>query len=152
MEFFVPSPKRTKINYGIFLHGILSKIRTKDDVQLAIATALRQGTIDQHELAEVEESINWIVNIDVLHSCFDLRSTLKMEATLFTSDGLERRIDRVAMQGNHIWVIDYKTGVPTTKDEAQVKEYLHLLKAMGWHTLTGYLVYVEQKKWVEVTL
>jgi CRISPR/Cas system-associated exonuclease Cas4 (RecB family) len=40
--------------------------------------------------------------------------------------------------------------VPSSKDEAQVKDYIMLLEQMGWKKVTGYLVYFEERKWMEV--
>jgi ATP-dependent exoDNAse (exonuclease V) beta subunit len=150
MEFFSPSQKREKINYGIFLHALLSQIRTKQDVTMVITNAMLNGTINEREKWELEELINWVVDLPVLQPCFDAGSTSKTEASLFTTDGSERRIDRVVMKGDQVWVVDYKTGVPSAKDEAQVKDYLVLLGQMGWKRATGYLVYFEERKWVEV--
>ena len=74
-----------------------------------------------------------------------------MEATLLTPDG-ERRIDRIAIQDKRAWILDYKTGDPSPNDEAQVKDYMQLLIAMGKEEVIGYLVYVNEKRCVEVTI
>ena len=56
------------------------------------------------------------------------------------------------MMGTNAYVVDYKTGERTAKDVAQVKEYMQLLQGMGWKTVIGYLVYVQDKECVEVTI
>jgi ATP-dependent exoDNAse (exonuclease V) beta subunit len=150
MEFFSPTQKREKINYGIFVHALLSQIRTKQDVSKVITKAMLNGTISEREKWDLEELINWVVDLPVLQPSFDVESTCKMEASLFTTDGSEQRMDRVAMRGDLVWVVDYKTGVPSPKDEAQVKDYIMLLEQMGWKKVTGYLVYFEERKWMEV--
>lgn len=150
MEFFSPTQKREKINYGIFVHALLSQIRTKQDVSKVITKAMLNGTINEREKWDLEELINWVVDLPVLQPSFDVASTCKMEASLFTTVGSERRMDRVAMRGDLVWVVDYKTGVPSSKDEAQVKDYIMLLEQMGWKKVTGYLVYFEERKWMEV--
>jgi ATP-dependent helicase/nuclease subunit A len=152
MEFFTPNEKREKINYGIFLHAILSKIRTKEDVAPAMQRAIQQGVINESERSKLEELVQWVVNIPALQPCFDSQAHCKMEATLLTANGFERRIDRVAMIGTSAYVVDYKTGDRTSTDVAQVKEYMQLLMGMGSKNVSGYLVYVQEKKCVEVTL
>ncbi len=151
MEFFSPNEKREKINYGIFLHAILSKVRTKEDVTPAMQRAIQQGVINESERSELEELVQWVVNLPELQPCFDLQAQCKMEATLLTTTGFEKRIDRVALLGTNAYVVDYKTGERTGKDVAQVKEYMQLLSGMGWKSVKGYLVYVQEKKCVEVT-
>jgi CRISPR/Cas system-associated exonuclease Cas4 (RecB family) len=150
MDFFAPSQKRKKINYGIFLHAILSQIRTKSDVPSVMANAQLSGVIGEHEKLEVEELVHWVVSIPVLQACFDAASACKMEASLFTTDGSERRMDRVVTQGDQVWVVDYKTGSRSPKDEPQVKEYLRLLNEMGQKQATGYLIYIQEREWVEI--
>ncbi len=151
MEFFTPNEKREKINYGIFLHAILSKVRTKEDVTPAMQRAIQQGVINESERSELEELVQWVVNLAELQPCFDPQAQCKMEATLLTTTGFEKRIDRVALLGTNAYVVDYKTGERTSKDVAQVKEYMQLLGGMGWKSVKGYLVYVQEKKCVEVT-
>lgn len=150
MEFFALTQKQKKISYGIYLHALLAQLKSRKDVSTVIANARVSGAISESEKLELEELINWVVDLPVLQHCFDGSSTCKMEASLFTTEGLERRIDRVSIQGDQVWVVDYKTGVPSPKDEAQVKDYVMLLNQMGWRKVTGYLVYFEERKWVEV--
>jgi len=152
MEFFEPTQQRKKINFGIFVHGILSKVRIAGDVVVAIENVFRSGELSGAEIIEVSELIQWVVNYPQLEACFSSLSVCKMEAILFTTDGAERRIDRVATQGNRTWVLDYKTGVATAKDEEQVKDYMKLLKAMGKQEVVGYLAYVHEKRCVEVKI
>jgi len=152
MEFFEPTQQRKKINFGIFVHGILSKVRIAGDVVVAIENVFRSGELSGAEIIEVSELIQWVVNYPQLEACFSSLSVCKMEAVLFTTDGAERRIDRVATQGNRTWVLDYKTGVATAKDEEQVKDYMKLLKAMGKQEVVGYLAYVHEKRCVEVKI
>ncbi|MCX8492251.1 MAG: Dna2/Cas4 domain-containing protein, partial [Cyclobacteriaceae bacterium] len=150
MEFFSPTQKKSKINYGMFLHALLSQLRTKKDVFTVIANARLSGAINENEKLELEELINWVVDLPVLQPCFDVNSICKMESSLFTTDGLEKRIDRVSIQGDQVWVVDYKTGLRSPKDNAQIKDYITILNQMGWQKVTGYLVYFEERKWVKV--
>lgn len=150
MEFFRPLPQRKKINYGIFLHAILSRICVKEDIERAINHAIKTGMIAEVEKDEITEMISWVVYLPQLQPCFDEKSVCKMEASLFTTDGTERRIDRVSFQKEKAWVVDYKTGDAKPKDEAQVKEYLNLLLAFGMQEVVGFLVYVQDRNCIEV--
>jgi ATP-dependent exoDNAse (exonuclease V) beta subunit len=151
MEFFQPTQQRKKINYGIFLHSILSKIRVPQDAALAIEHACQSGEIAETEREEIADLIQWTVNHPELSPLFSAQSICKMEAVLLTPVG-EKRIDRIAMHDKQAWILDYKTGDPSPKDEEQVSEYMQLLKAMGKAEVTGYLVYVHEKRCVEVTI
>ena len=54
-----------------------------------------------------------------------------------------RRPDRVIFYPNdgHIEVIDYKSGEERTAHHRQVREYMSLLRQMGYTNITGYLCY-----------
>jgi ATP-dependent helicase/nuclease subunit A len=152
MEFFNPLAHRKKINYGIFLHAILSKIRVKEDLDGAINNSIRLGVISELERSEVREIIAWLLEYPALQACFDPSANIKTETSLFTTDGSERRMDRVVTRENKAWVIDYKTGEPNERDQLQVREYLKLLTDMKWNGVTGFLVYLQERKCVEVKL
>jgi CRISPR/Cas system-associated exonuclease Cas4 (RecB family) len=70
--------------------------------------------------------------------------------SLFSANGEEKRIDRVAIKDQQAWVLDYKTGSEYSKDRDQVKEYMVLLSRMGYQVKNGYLVYVNEKRIEEV--
>jgi ATP-dependent helicase/nuclease subunit A len=150
MEFFRPTQKRNKINYGIFIHAFLSQIYVKTDAEKAFDNALRSGIISLAELVEIKKVINWLINHPQLQLSFDPSAVSKMEVSLFAMDGAGRRMDRVSIKGKEAWIVDYKTGLVSSKDESQVMEYKKLLRQMGYEPVTGFLVYLEEQKVVEV--
>jgi ATP-dependent helicase/nuclease subunit A len=150
MEFFQPTQKRNKINYGIFIHAILSQIYVKADAEKAFDNALRSGMISLAELVEIKKVINWLIDHPQLQPSFDSSAVSKMEVSLFAKDGTGRRMDRVSIKGKEAWIVDYKTGLVSAKDESQVREYKSLLRQMGYGPVTGFLAYLEEQKVVEV--
>ncbi len=152
MEFFQPTQQRKKVNHGIFLHSIFSQVRMAEDVPEAIDRAYKTGRIMDGEIKEITELVQWVVNHPQLTFYFSPESICKMESGLLGTDGRERRVDRVAMRGKYAWVLDYKTGDASAKDEEQVKDYMNLLKLMGKEDVKGYLVYVHEKRCVEVNM
>ncbi len=150
MEFFQPTEKRNKINYGIFVHAILSKIYVKTDVENAFDNALKTGVISLAEKADVKKIIDWLIDHPQLQPCYDVLAVSKMEVSLFATNGTERRIDRVSAKDKHAWIVDYKTGVVSSQDEPQVKEYMAMLRSMGYESVTGFLAYLQERKVVEV--
>ncbi|MCD9015402.1 UvrD-helicase domain-containing protein [Fulvivirgaceae bacterium QH1ED-6-2] len=149
-EFFEETEKRRKINYGIFLHTLMSRVRTADDITAVAGQALREGLLAEDELELVADAMRWIVSSPVLQPAFAADATLKTEAALIMPDGSERRIDRVTLHDNKAFVVDYKTGKPKEDDRRQVQEYLQILQAMGVEDTTGFLVYVHEKRCEEV--
>jgi len=148
-DFFTPSEKREKINHGIFLHTLMSRIKVKNDMQAVIEQAVLEGVIRADEKEGIAETVQWIVTQPELQAAFDGSAKIKNEVSLLIPGG-ERRIDRIAIHDNRAIVVDYKTGTPTTHDEQQVTEYKQYLLAMGLEKVNAFLVYVNTRKCVEV--
>ncbi|NVK66254.1 MAG: PD-(D/E)XK nuclease family protein, partial [Flavobacteriales bacterium] len=51
------------------------------------------------------------------------------------------RPDRVILKDNSTVIIDYKTGIPSAKDEKQVSEYAAVLQEMGYPNVEAHLFY-----------
>ncbi len=149
-DFFTVTEKRKKINEGIFLHTLLSRIHVAKDLTSSIDQAIVEGLIRENEKQSITETIQWIINHPSLQLSFTESATLKTEASLLLPDGTEKRIDRLTIKDGHALLIDYKTGVPTKKDQEQVENYIHIFKSMGMNSVTGYLVYVNERTCIEV--
>jgi CRISPR/Cas system-associated exonuclease Cas4 (RecB family) len=119
-------------------------------VEKVIDNALAAGLFHESERSVVTETIQWIVCHPILKISFDDGWMVKTEASLLVPNENERRIDRFAKKGNHVILIDYKTGNPTTQDQVQVKEYLKLLERMQYEQPKGFLVYVNERECMEV--
>lgn len=149
-EFFRQTEQRQKINYGIFIHALMARVRTAADVATVMEQALREGMIHPDECASVEEAVRWIVAHPMLTMGFQDIGTLKTEASLIMPDGSERRIDRIVLDEGQALLMDYKTGAPAPADHTQVKEYLAILSSMGVSGARGFLVYIDERQCVEV--
>ncbi|HOX82530.1 MAG TPA: UvrD-helicase domain-containing protein [Chryseolinea sp.] len=149
-DFFTISEKRKKINEGIFLHTLLSRIHVAEDSAHVIHQAIDEGLIRESEKQSIIETVQWIINHPSLHVSFSEGSTLKAEAALLLPDGSEKRIDRLTIKDGHAILIDYKTGIPSKKDEEQIKNYIHILKSMNMNSIKGFLVYVNERKCNEI--
>jgi ATP-dependent helicase/nuclease subunit A len=149
-DFFTISEKRKKINEGIFLHTLLSRIHIAEDAERIINQAIDEGLIRESEKQSITETVQWIINHPSLYISFTKNSTLKAEASLLLPDGSEKRIDRLTIKDGHAILIDYKTGIPSRKDEDQVKNYMHILKSMNMNSICGFLVYVNERNCIEV--
>ncbi len=150
-EFFQVSKQREKINFGVFLHALMARIRTKADAANVLHESLQEGLIRQDELEPVTEMVQWIINHEKLQDSFQHDVLVKMEASLLLPKGTEKRIDRLSVRNNEVILIDYKTGEPVAKDQEQVREYLSLLRSMNqYEKVVGYLVYVHTQMCIEL--
>ncbi|MDR2928906.1 MAG: UvrD-helicase domain-containing protein [Cytophagaceae bacterium] len=132
------SEKRT---YGKIMHRLFENIVTATDVEPALKELRNKGIItpdEQHELMLVTTGR---LNHPDVKKWFDGSYTVKTEASIISAD--EKRPDRVMFSTNEVIVADYKFGnTKSAHHHRQVREYIRLLKAMGYTNVTGYLWYV----------
>ena len=61
-----------------------------------------------------------------------------------------RRPDRVMMKDGQVVVVDFKFGKPQPSYNNQIKEYMMLLREMGYTNVRGYLWYVFNNELEEI--
>ncbi|MFM7855664.1 MAG: Dna2/Cas4 domain-containing protein, partial [Flammeovirgaceae bacterium] len=149
-DYFQVSDKRKKINQGILLHSVLSKIRYPQEWPHVLQAQLLAGFVSADELVQWKDIVDWMINEPLLSFCFSKEATHKTEVSIFTKEGYEKRIDRISMLEKKVCVLDYKTGEETAHDGQQVREYCELLREMGFTTISGVLVYLNEKRVVQL--
>lgn len=143
--------ERTKqINYGKFMHEVLSKIYTVDDVEPELKKLLTEGIISSNELNELKNKLITVIEFDDVKEWFTSDWEVKNESSIITSSGDIRIPDRVLIKDNKAVVIDFKFGEENEKYKEQVSEYMKYLKEMKYENVSGWLYYVERKKVVGV--
>lgn len=151
-EFFKEAvdEKRNKINYGVHLHSILSKIKYRGDAGSAIETLVLEGQISRDEKPAVEEHIEKLLNHPVVDGWFSNNWTVRTEAPILLPGGLFSRIDRLIIKDDEAIIIDFKTGEKTKADQKQVMEYIDILKKMNFTKVSGYLLYTKDTEIVSL--
>ena len=136
--------------YGILVHYILSKIKTKEDVESVILNAVLAGDITEEESHKMKAEIQQLVSIQSIAPYFDKGVTIKNELEILTSTGEVLRPDRVVIANNHAVVIDYKTGKKNAqKYHAQMQDYEFALLSLGYMSVKKVLLYIQEQE-VEV--
>ena len=104
----------------------------------------RQQGIEQHgEMARVEVDPELELRSGGRH-WFDGSFRVLNEAAIVTADGEIYRPDRVLISptGDRVVVIDYKFGAPHSAHHRQVRNYVSLMREMGYPAVEGWLWYV----------
>jgi ATP-dependent exoDNAse (exonuclease V) beta subunit len=143
------SEQRQKINFGIYLHSALSQVKHAEDIPRAIAKMESEGTINQQEKESVLQGLSMLLENPQVADWFSDRWEVRNETHALLPGGVEFRIDRLLIKGNHAIVIDFKTGTPSRSDQKQILEYCNMLNQMGF-TTEGYLLYLREGEIVNV--
>ena len=131
------------IEYGNIVHEILSFVKTKMDVELAITKAIENGLITINQKKTVFETVQQIVNHKELHSFFADGNTVLNEQTIIQKEGKTIKPDRmVVLKNKEVLLLDYKTGVHNVKYQQQIADYQTAIEEMGYKVVKKALVYI----------
>jgi ATP-dependent exoDNAse (exonuclease V) beta subunit len=131
------------IEYGNILHEILSFIKTKDDIDLALTKAIENGLIVSSQKEDVLKTIYEIVNHQDLSLFFSNEHKILNEKTIIQKEGNLVIPDRMVLTKlNEIYLLDYKTGSHQTKYQLQLENYQKAIEKMGFKVTKKALVYI----------
>ncbi len=131
-----------KINRGVLIHELLSRLGNASDVERCIQSAHLNGIISSPETDEYKSILENIVNDEAVKEWFGGAGVVMAETEVLTKDGKILRPDRVVVNGNDAVIIDYKTGKERKEDEEQLGEYESVLKEMGYGNIRKFLLYI----------
>ena len=134
------------IEYGNVVHEILSFVKTKSDIDLAITKAIESGLINYNQKDLVFQTIQEIVNHTELSVCFTEGNEILNEQTIIQKQGKTIKPDRMVLTRNkEVFLLDYKTGTHNPKYELQLDNYQNAIELMGYKVVKKALVYVGSK-------
>ncbi len=131
------------IEYGNVIHEILSFVKTKNDVDLAITEAVENGLIVPAQQGVVRHTILEIIEHDSLKNHFAEGNQVLNEQTIIQKEGRIIKPDRMVVTGNNtVFLLDYKTGVLSPKYNLQLENYQKAIEEMGYRVVEKALVYI----------
>lgn len=131
------------IEFGNVLHEILSFIKTKTDMDLALIKALENGLIVPAQKEEVEKTLNEIITHKDLESFFTDEYQVLNEKTIIQKEGNIVKPDRIAIsKEKEVFLLDYKTGQHLPKHKSQLEQYQKAIESMGYKVAKKTLVYI----------
>jgi ATP-dependent exoDNAse (exonuclease V) beta subunit len=135
--------QQNAIEYGNTIHEILSFIKTKIDIDLAITKAIENGLITIKQKPMVVQTISEIVNHPELTDYFRESNTILNEQTIIQKEGNTIIPDRmVVTKNNEVLLLDYKTGAHQDKYQLQVDQYQAAIEKMGFKVVKKALIYI----------
>jgi ATP-dependent helicase/nuclease subunit A len=146
----IDSDQREKINYGIHMHTVLSRMKYADNVKNTLDEILFEGLITDVDVQPLNDQLSRLLSIPQVSSWFSSEWTVRTEVPILLPNGEEARIDRLIYRDKKAIVIDFKTGIPKKRDSQQVLEYITILRQMNFADVEGYLLYLRDTEVVEV--
>jgi ATP-dependent helicase/nuclease subunit A len=148
---FLEGSKERGINSGKFIHEILQSIEDTNELEGAIERAVREGKLNSRESSEIRQEIMEFLGLEQVKYWFSGEWKVLKEKDIITSEGQLRRPDRIMIKGSEIVIIDYKTGQSKLKaHEKQMRDYIGLIRKMGYKDVTGCLCYIRLKEIIQI--
>lgn len=113
--------RNEKVRTGIFTHEILSKINTVKDVEKVLQYYLLEGIITHAEKNEIAQNITHVIT--KFDQYFKENQEVLNEREMFI-DGKTYRPDRMVKMEEAWYIIDFKTGTPSEKDQQKYQKQL----------------------------
>jgi ATP-dependent helicase/nuclease subunit A len=151
-EFFEDniSEKRSKINRGILIHTVLSRIEYKADAEERLTEFFLEHALPDEDIEAVRKDVYAVLDHPVMSGWFMKEWEIKAEALVLLPGGNQKRIDRIMLGKKRTVIVDYKTGERKPADRDQVETYARVLTQMGYPNVQAYLVYLKDMKVDEV--
>ncbi len=141
---------RTRINYGIHMHEVLSRMRYGSDMEGKLREIVIDGLITEDEAGLIRKQLDDLFRIHEVANWFSEEWIVKTEVPVLIPGGGENRLDRLIYRDKQAVVIDFKTGEPRKADNNQVLAYIDILRQMNFTDIRGYLLYLRNNDVVEV--
>lgn len=141
--------RQSYINTGNILHKLFASIHDYTEVDDAISKMEFDGILYDRPMtrAQLKELIDKALSDPQIHEWFSPKWRVYNECSMLYYDPNEQRVreqrpDRIIYDGKKMIVIDFKTGREQERHKSQVKNYISLLKEIGYHDVEGYLWYI----------
>lgn len=131
----------TEQRFGNQFHLAMAAIENQATISLTLAELVKSGDIEHTFLPDIEKKINAIYAISEFNELFHDANEILNEQSIIIDETSIKRPDRIILKNHETIVLDYKTGIPTKKDEKQVREYVKTLQQMNMPSVKGYLFY-----------
>jgi len=149
-NFFDQPAKHEKVNYGIHIHTVLSRISYATEIPQTLDRLRLEGLITREEQTDLDQRLTELLTNPQIASWFDTTWTVRTEIPILIPGGSESRIDRLLLNGKQAVVVDFKTGEPARADQKQVQEYMETLRKMNFVDVEGFLLYIKTSEVVSI--
>ncbi|MDG1331143.1 MAG: UvrD-helicase domain-containing protein [Crocinitomicaceae bacterium] len=131
-----------EMQFGIQFHLLISRIQKEDDIASEVEVGIKSGDVSVEFKDSLIEKLHDLFNQKEYRALFDDAVSVLSEQEFIVSEEKTLRPDRIILKKDSTLIVDYKTGIPNTKDEKQVMEYALVLGEMKYPNVEGYLFYV----------
>jgi ATP-dependent exoDNAse (exonuclease V) beta subunit len=136
-----PNQLSSEQRFGNQFHTAMAAIESPTSIKSTLNALAKAGELEASFLPKLEEKINAIYAISSFNELFKGSHEILNEQSIIIDETNLKRPDRIILKNDETIVLDYKTGIPSAKDEKQVREYVKTLQQMDMPSVKGYIFY-----------
>ena len=130
-----------EMQFGLEFHKLAASIHAENQIKPALEKGIAEGSIS---------SLNEIRLASELHKLFEnteytamLQDAIRIlsEQEIISDKGELQRPDKIILKESETILIDFKTGVPKSADEKQIRKYHNTLQEMGYSAVKACIFY-----------
>ncbi|MFI3306400.1 MAG: UvrD-helicase domain-containing protein [Rikenellaceae bacterium] len=134
---------------GILMHRAFEQSTSRQEILQRVETMLSNGHINENEHRTLVDAIGESLSHPLAQEWFDTEwESVRNESEIIRPNSeSSRRPDRVMIRGSRAVVVDYKFGeLQSEKNRRQMRQYVSLLREMGYSEVEGYVWYVRSNE------
>jgi ATP-dependent exoDNAse (exonuclease V) beta subunit len=133
----------SETDWGKKVHHFFALLKSKKDLDRLTTSNLKLQDITKEEFKELKAMGIEVMRHHLLSQHFDQGNQVFCEKEFYDNNAKVFRPDRIVFYPYHIYILDYKTGKHTIKNEEQIHYYMHNLNRLFKKKTIGLLVYLE---------
>ena len=132
-------------DFGVLIHDLLGAIKRSLQLEWVVSEAMVSGRISKDSEEKIIHLLRDVITQPKLEQAFAEESEVWIEQDILLPNGKTLRPDRVCLVAGKAIVIDFKTGLPTEKDQEQIRNYAAVITTMGYEIEAMHLVYIQEE-------
>lgn len=130
-----------EMHFGRSFHLLVSRLERKEDIQTQIQAAVDSGEITDSETAVLSKSLILLFENEEYVGLFQDSIQILNEQEILVDAAHFIRLDKLILYKDRTVLLDFKTGLPGSKDVNQVEKYVRILNQMEYPNVSAYLYY-----------
>ncbi len=130
-----------EVQFGLQFHLLMSRIDDLDQIEKELTSTIDGGEVAKSNESRLRTKLNDLFKRDDYLNLFSGDHEILSEQAIILNSKEVIRPDKIIVKQNETILLDFKTGIPSAKDEKQINQYKSTLESMGYPNVSSYLFY-----------
>ena len=130
-----------EMQFGNQFHLLVSVIDNFGEIESNIDKLIQKGEVSNANKTRLIEKLEQLYSRPDYQQLLNGKTDVLNEESIIVDASTIIRPDKIILKENETIVVDYKTGIPSKKDEKQILNYKNTLEIMGYPKPSCYLYY-----------